>query len=186
VGGIEDDGLPRRRRSGSSRPRLVLIAHVIHGTVPLTSPTATAWAKARHLRARRLLGSDGRQPSARSALQRFPRCRLRAVSDRAVSSPDPTQRRDRQCNGRGQSPCQRTADCCVRRSGERIRHPRPPGFASHVLSHRARFPLARSAAIAAISSWEARECTQVYLKAPPQLQSPKKQPQSPKNEGRSP
>jgi hypothetical protein len=41
VSGIKNDGLPRRCRAGSSRPRLVVIASGIHGIVPLTSPTAT-------------------------------------------------------------------------------------------------------------------------------------------------
>jgi hypothetical protein len=48
VDGIKDDGFPRRRRSGSSRPRPVVIAPVIHGVVPLTWPTAAAGCGQKH------------------------------------------------------------------------------------------------------------------------------------------
>jgi hypothetical protein len=49
---IKHGGLPCRRRSSNLRPWLVVVAAAIHDIVPLTSPTATAWAIAPPLRAR--------------------------------------------------------------------------------------------------------------------------------------
>ena len=150
---IRHDGFPRRCRSGSSRPRLVVIAPVIHGIVPFTSrprppggvgnSTAIACSKLR--------GSDGRQPSARSALQRLPHCRLRAVSDRAVSSPDHTQRRNMLCKGSG--------SVAMPKDGRLLRQAfwgtRIAPYAARPRESRAfpcclRLPLARHAEIAAI------------------------------------
>jgi hypothetical protein len=101
VDGIKDDGLrvgadPAARDLGRSS----LLRHSRYCTSHVAHRDRGGGQKHRY-RVLEVAGSDGRQPSARSALQRFSRCRLRAVSDRAVSSPNHTQRRNMLYKGSG-------------------------------------------------------------------------------------